>query len=178
MAIVSTDQLQTQYSHDIIQEEILLRSENKRTHLSIEFNQDRPLPDRSIEIIEPHRITSYKIKSTSRLQMISNFMGYATEQVVAVTSNITAKRSRNYSNANKSPIKRTTARYMRNQSLAQYQYFTHNESSENADGGQEAAAVKFWGPDVFYGKVHSNDDIWIQQAGAGNNSGWPTFYDM
>lgn len=178
MGLVISDQVQTQYQHDIIQEELLLRSENRRTHLSVEYNKDRPLPDRTVAIEEPHRRTVYKIRSTSRVELISNFMGYATEQVVAVTSVITAKRGRSYSNVNLSPAKRSTSRYMRNESLAQYQYFTHIEASENADGGQEAAAVKFWGPDVFYGKVHSNDDIWIQQAGGGNNSGWPTFHDM
>lgn len=176
MAMVTSDQVQTQYVHDLIQEEILLRSENRRTHLSIEFNQYRPLPSRSVEINEPHRNTTYNITSSSSVELISNFMGYATEQVVAVRSDITARRGRG--NAILSPAKRSTTRYMRNESLAQYQYFTNIEASENEDGGTEAAAVKFWGPDEFYGKVHSNDDIWIQQAGGGNNSGWPTFYDM
>jgi hypothetical protein len=176
--LVATDQLKTQYQQDMIQEEILLRSENRRTHLSIEYNQNRPLPPRTVEINEPHRNTTYNINSRSRVKMISNFMGYATEQVVEVTSSITAKRARPFQNANFSPIQRSTTRYMRNESLAQYQYFTDKETSENADGGHDASLVKFWGPDVFHGKVHSNDDIWIQEAGGGSNNNWPTFYDM
>jgi type IX secretion system substrate protein len=57
-----------------------------------------------------------------------------------------------------------------------FQHFSDKEHSVNADGGIEATMMKFWGPDVFEGPVHSNSDIWIQQAGGGNNGGWPTFY--
>ncbi|MCK4653037.1 MAG: hypothetical protein KAU01_01165, partial [Candidatus Cloacimonetes bacterium] len=60
--------------------------------------------------------------------------------------------------------------------LSNFQYFTDIEKSENADGGTAAGMVKFWGPDVLYGPVHSNDDIWIAQVGGGSNNGWPTFY--
>ncbi|MBL7148655.1 MAG: T9SS type A sorting domain-containing protein [Candidatus Cloacimonetes bacterium] len=60
--------------------------------------------------------------------------------------------------------------------LSNFQHFTDTEESENADGGSTAAIVKFWGPDILYGPVHSNDDIWIQNAGGGINQGWPTFY--
>ena len=34
----------------------------------------------------------------------------------------------------------------------------------------------FWGPDVYWGPVHSNDDIWIMQGGGGSNNEWPTFH--
>lgn len=60
--------------------------------------------------------------------------------------------------------------------LSNFQHFTDTEESENADGGSAAAIVKFWGPDILYGPVHSNDDIWIQNGGGGINGGWPTFY--
>ena len=55
-----------------------------------------------------------------------------------------------------------------------YQYFTNFEKSEN-DDGTGYGLLKFWGPDFFEGSSHSNDDIWIQQAGGGSNNGWPTF---
>ncbi len=60
--------------------------------------------------------------------------------------------------------------------LANFQYFTDIEKSENADGGSAAGMLKFCGWDILYGPVHSNDDIWIQNAGGGINQGWPTFY--
>ncbi len=178
IGIVEKDHLHTYYQQDMIQQELLLRTEAYRTSISIEVNPNRPLPERSVEIIDPEKVTTYTIKNTSRPETISNFMGYATEQVVAVNSRITGKRARKNTSADKLPIVRETERYLRNQSLAQYQYFSDTEASENEDSGVIAdVAVKFWGPDVFYGKVHSNDDIWIQQAGGGNNGGWPTFYD-
>lgn len=175
VAIVQTDQVQTQYQQDMLQEELLLRSDAARTLFSLELS--RPILERRVEVLEPHRTTSYTIKSIQRTISIENFMGFTTEQAVAVTSTISAKRSRLFSSQNVSPIKRATERYLRRESLAQFQYFTDQESSENVDGGTEAGAVKFWGPDVLNGPVHSNDDIWIQQAGGGNNGGWPTFYD-
>ena len=60
-------------------------------------------------------------------------------------------------------------------SLSEYVYFSLSEESENADYSQESATVKFWGPDILDGPVHSNTDIWIQQGGGGNNEGFPTF---
>ena len=105
-------------------------------------------------------------------------MGYAAQQAVAVRSHIIAKRARKFDRSYKSPVERLSEKILQHESLAEFQYFTDIEESENADGGTEAAAVKFYGPDILYGKVHSNDDIWIQQAGGGSNEGWPTFYEM
>ena len=179
IALVSSDQLKTQYEQDIIQEEILLRSEATRTHLAIEYDKNGPLPDRKTEVNSPSRTTSYIIQNKKETTVFNSFMGYATQEGLAIRSLITAKRSPMYSFFNIVPAKRYMERILSGESLAQYQYFTQYESSENADGGSEdVVRVKFWGPDVLTGKVHSNDDIWIQQAGGGNNNGWPTFYEM
>jgi hypothetical protein len=178
MVITGHNQLQTQYSHDKIQEELLLRSEGIRLHLAIEHDSARELPDRVVEIMEPDRRTTYSIKSRGELIVINSFMGLATEQAYAIQSLISAKRERWLVQSYNSPIKRYSERLIKNRSLAEYQYFTDVEASENADGGFEAALVKFWGPDDMYGPVHSNDDIWVQQAGGGSNDGWPTFHSM
>lgn len=173
MVITSHDQLQTQYSHDKVQEELLLRTEAIRLHLALEHDDSRPLPDRDIEIIEPNRITTYHIKSKGQQIIIDSFMGLATEQAYAIQSLISAKRERRLTLSYQSPVKRYSERLIKNKSLAEYQYFTDIEASENADGGFEAGLVKFYGADDMYGPVHSNDDIWIQQSG-----GWPTFHSM
>lgn len=167
------DSLQIEYSNDKIQEEMLLRTEAKRTELSIEFNDTRPLPDRTVEINTDDRNTVYHINNQLTTTILSNFMGYATEQVKVVESLITAERGYLNNPAYKSPIKRYTEKYLHSESLAQYQYFTDVEESENADGDFDASIVKFWGYDEFWGKVHSNDDIYIQNVG-----GWPTFHDF
>jgi len=178
MVLTGQNQLQTQYSHDQIQEELLLRSEATRLHLALEHDDSRPLPGRIVEILEPNRRTTYYISSRGQHIIIDSFMGLATEQAYAIQSLISAKRERWIVQSYRSPIKRYSERLIKNKSLAEYQYFTDIESSENADGGQAAALVKFWGPDNFHGPVHSNDDIWIQCAGGGTNNGWPTFNDM
>ncbi|HPR18214.1 MAG TPA: hypothetical protein PLD62_08200, partial [Candidatus Cloacimonadota bacterium] len=53
--------------------------------------------------------------------------------------------------------------------LSYYGYFTNTEYSENSDQG--ADVLKFTCPDILYGPIYSNDDIWIQ-----NRDGWPTFF--
>ncbi|MEA2104795.1 MAG: hypothetical protein U9P79_09190 [Candidatus Cloacimonadota bacterium] len=169
-----TDNVQFQYEQDQIQEEILLRSEARRTHLSVEYNQNRAIPSRTVQTSFPFRTRTYNISSTKHLESINNFMGFPTAQALAIRSLITAKTgSESSGSAAYSPVKRYTERLLRNESLAQYQYFSHWEASENADGGIEAGKVKFWGQDEFFGKVHSNDDIWVQNVG-----GWPTFHAL
>ena len=59
-----------------------------------------------------------------------------------------------------------------------FSFFEETDNSENADGEDILTPKKFSGEDVVVGKVHSNDDIWIQQAGGGNNNGWPTFLEL
>ncbi|HHE38305.1 MAG TPA: hypothetical protein ENL20_07005 [Candidatus Cloacimonetes bacterium] len=174
--LVQNDHLQTQYQNDKIQEELLLRSEAVRTQLSLENDKNKPLPEREVEILANDRITTYTIENKKEYTMISNFMGYATAEAVAIRSLASARRSRIFIKTNYSPIKRYSERLLRNESLAQYQYFSDEEASENAEGTDDP--VKFWGPDVLNGPVHSNSDIWIQQAGGGNNMGWPTFHAM
>jgi len=58
--------------------------------------------------------------------------------------------------------------------LTDFMYFTDTEKSENEDGGPAASILKFWGPDVLDGPVHTNDDIWIFCCGGG----WPTFHGL
>ena len=173
MVVTGYNQLETQYSHDKIQEELLLRSEATRLHLSLEHDKNRPVPGRIIEILNPDRKTTYFISSRGQLIVLESFMGLATQQAFAIQSLITARRDRWIARSFKSPIERYSERLIKNKSLAEYQYFTNVEASENEDGGPEAAQVKFYGADDLYGPVHSNDFIWIQNSG-----GWPTFHDM
>ena len=174
IGLANYDQRMTEYECQLIQEELLLRSEAVRTHLNIEFNEDLPLPARTDDLnlnFFQNKVTKYKISNSKERTVLSNFMGYATAEAIAVRSYITAERSGVYTKL--SPAKRYSERLLRNESLAQYQYFTDKEKSENEDGGFEAGLVKFYGYDELFGPVHSNDDIWIQNVG-----GWPTFHDM
>jgi len=63
---------------------------------------------------------------------------------------------------------------LQEKSLAEFQHFTEFEKSENEDGGFVSGLMVFRGiMDEYFGPVHSNDDIWIQNMG-----GWPTFHSM
>jgi len=179
VGMVSNSEIQTQYDHDAVQEELLLRSEADRSHLAYEHNSDFYPPPRTVQISDEigKRQTLYSIKNKIEQRFVTIFLGQAGEQAVAVMSKIEAKRGRRSSFLYTSPVKRFTERLIRNQSLAQYQYFSHTEKSENEEGNPNER-VKFWGPDVLNGPVHSNDDIWIQHAGGGNNNNRPTFYSM
>ena len=178
VGMVSNSEIMTQYDHDAIQEELLLRSESIRSHLAIEHNSSMYPPSRTVFIqdVKGRRQTVYDIKNKTEQRFVTIFLGQATEQAIAVMSLITAKRGRPRSIRYTSPIQRFSERLVRTQSLAQYQYFSHYEKSENDEG--EDDLVKFWGPDVLNGPVHSNDDIYIQHAGGGNNSNRPTFYSL
>jgi len=180
LSIVRQDCYMTQSTHDLLQEELLLRAEVQRTKAIIEANPNRPLPDRQIEIIEPDRVTTYSIDNKKEATMIVNFMGFPSESAFKIRSLATAKRGRRFFPSRELQSKRYMERLIKHQSLAQYQYFTDSEASENAEGNpdSDAGKVKFWGPDVFTGKVHSNSDIYIQQAGGGDNGGWPIFEEM
>ncbi|MCD4818027.1 MAG: T9SS type A sorting domain-containing protein [Candidatus Cloacimonetes bacterium] len=56
--------------------------------------------------------------------------------------------------------------------LSDFQHFTNTECSENSEDGCDL--LKFWGPDELYGKVHSNDDIYIMW----NENSFPVFHDF
>jgi hypothetical protein len=45
------------------------------------------------------------------------------------------------------------------------------------DRSHPASTVRFFGPDIIRGRVHSNDDIFVRRIGGGTNDGWPTFYE-
>ncbi|HQQ68328.1 MAG TPA: hypothetical protein PLX77_05820, partial [Candidatus Cloacimonadota bacterium] len=56
--------------------------------------------------------------------------------------------------------------------FSEFMYFTDQDLSP------AGMNVYFYGQDVLTGKVHSNTDIHIKNAGGGNNGGWPTFLNL
>jgi len=77
-----------------------------------------------------------------------------------------------YYGANKSMVRKYSELTIIQTSFSEFMYFTDNDMSPNNTN------VYFYGYDVVTGKVHSNSDIQIKQAGGGNNSGWPTFLNL
>lgn len=180
LAIAHQDTMMANQSQDLLQQELLLRAEIDRLKMFVEVNENRPLPDKQVEIIEEDRVRTYSLDNDREQVYIDNFMGFAQESAYALRSLATVKAGRRYYFSPELPSKRYIERLIKHESLAQYQYFSNREGSENSEGNptSEAGRVKFWGPDVLNGKVHSNSDIYIQNAGGGDNGGWPTFHDM
>jgi len=73
-------------------------------------------------------------------------------------------------NANSSMVKRYAETRVYPARFNSFMSFTDIEQTPNG------TPSFYWGPDVIYGKVFSNSDIWIKQAGGGINNGWPTFH--
>jgi len=175
--MISTDSSLFETQTDIIQEELLLRSESKRSdmmlarHLSILYG-------RKVQINNSDRLTTYKIDLTKRTESVNLFGSYVSSRVEVVGAYATAKRSGYFTNGHKSPVSRYTEKFLHQESLAQYFYFTDTDESENADGNDAAKKVYFYGKDILYGKVHSNSDIWIKHSTGDANPdapGWPLF---
>jgi len=77
-----------------------------------------------------------------------------------------------YYGANKSIVRKYGELTIVQTRFSEFMYFTDNDMSPNNTN------VYFYGYDVITGKVHSNSDIKIKQAGGGNNNGWPTFLNL
>ncbi|MDZ4182193.1 MAG: hypothetical protein U1B83_04890, partial [Candidatus Cloacimonadaceae bacterium] len=75
-----------------------------------------------------------------------------------------------FSNPKHSIIRKYSILTLESETFAKFMYFTDTDESMHGNN------VYFWGPDVLYGRVHSNSKIWIKQAGGGSNNGWPTFH--
>jgi hypothetical protein len=170
LLLAKNDTVFLSYQMDMLQENLLIRSELIRSDIVVRLNKDN-LSDRIVTVKDGDFHTQYTVQTElSKWTIDSNLRS-------VIRTLVTARRGSETLIKTESPIKRYNERVIQKRTLAQFQYFTESEESENADGGAEAARVKFWGPDVLYGPVHSNSDIWIQQAGGGDNQGWPTFWD-
>ena len=168
--LVSYDSVNLSYQMDMIQEDILIRSEMTRSDVAMRLDKDH-LADRYVTVDDGDFVTTYTVETDlAQWTEESNLRN-------VIRTLVTANRGKGVSNRQESPIRRFVERLVQKTTLAQFQYFTDIEKSENEDGGFDASLVKFWGPDEFWGPVHSNDDIWIQNGGGGDNGGWPTFHD-
>jgi hypothetical protein len=183
MTLVQMDTNEVHYLQDKFQQELFLRSEVKRINLLLE-NNSVILPPRTIEMVNDNRVATYKIKLKQKRVTLTNALGLPMEEAVAVQALITQTRNRAFVvNATKSPVARYIEKLSNRKNLSQYAYFSDNEASDlYLDGPQ--ARVKFWGLDELWGPVHSNKNIWIQEASGSGTPvndqapGWPLFHGM
>lgn len=171
------DTIDARYDFDSIQQLHFLRSEVSRAH-SLTQRMDYSgegyvLPTRFATIASSHSKNIYRMQTKVGRENISTGGGLYFSQGYNIKSLINTNRgvgSTTLFGNRLSVVKTYGEKGIRRNSFAGYHYFTDTDQSTNATN------VYFWGPDVIYGKVHSNTDIWLKQAGGGDNNGWPTFW--
>lgn len=175
------DIISFQYEYENAQSLLLLRSEAYRGQ-AITQKLGRvviavPTTERTIEVRSSALKKTFKIKSLitpgHTFFTDENVTAGDQKQVTEVHSRVNIKAGVGHAafiSARNSIVRKYGVFTLETETFAKFMYFTDKESDPN--GG----AVRFYGPDVLYGRVHSNSDIWIRQLGGGSNNGWPTFY--
>ena len=178
------DTVAFQYDYEAIQTMLFLRSEAYRGQKIAQRMGSVLIPVRtSVRNIE---VTHSALRKTFNIQsLIAQGAGINDEpdfsqdvvsrQFTIVKSLVKSKTGAGPSvlyNPKFSMIRKYGVYTLETETFAKYMYFTDTDESM---AGQN---VYFYGPDLTYGRVHSNSDIWIKQAGGGTNGGWPTFYGL
>jgi hypothetical protein len=171
------DTIDARYDADGVQQLHFLRSEVGRAQMVTQLmdysGEGYVLPNRFATVISSDAKNVYKMQTKVTRENISTGGGLYFSQGYNIKSLIKTNRGAGSTSlfGNRLSMVRTYGeKGIRRNSFAGYHYFTDTDQSTNATN------VYFWGPDVIYGKVHSNTDIWLKQAGGGTNNGWPTFY--
>ena len=164
------------WQQDRLQQELLVRSESGR----ITFLQGRDIfTNRRVEIVGKDRVTTHTLNYRNPpAQLITDpsFLGDLTQayQISAMCITRHSRINTPLNTNNRSPVQTYFEKLTRRSSLAQYQYFTDREISDiTNDPNDVAGVVRFNGDDELFGRVHSNENIVIQNTG----SGWPKFHD-
>lgn len=170
-----------QFEYESAQAQILLRSESLRGQAVLQkignVLIETPTTERSVEVAGSNLKKTFRIKSL----LLPGGSFYSDEtvvagdqkQVVQVHSRVNTRTGIGQAamgNQRRSLVRKYGVFTLETETFAKFMYFTDMEKDPNNE------PVRFYGPDVLYGRVHSNDDIWIRNAGGGSNSGWPTFH--
>jgi len=180
ISVVNDDNNSINWLRDRLQQELLLRSEVIRLNYVLERDLVL-LPKRQVEIIGKDRVSTYMINHRKFNDNVSNGLGTVSEatKIETMCASKSSRRNVPSPTGKNSPVLSFMEKVSQRSSLAQYQYFTDKEISDlTNDPAHISAQVKFWGPDELDGRIHSNDYIYVQNAGGGNNGGWPTFRDL
>ncbi len=181
--IALKDAVASRMQFDALQETHMLRYQAFRGLMAcraIDYSGEGfSLQLQKFEVMTTDARTTYFMQTKILKSNVSTGGGLYTTNGYTVQSLVTAKRgggSGIYWSRNYSPVRKYAEKDIRRSTFAGYHYFSDIDQSENADLGADAGKVYFYGPDVIYGRVHSNTDIWVEQLGGGNNDGWPTFF--
>lgn len=174
--MVASGNLLTKYDCAKLQQFNIIRSECGRAQAIAESMESIPddiyLRERVIAV--DGSATGNQYVSKTRLMKVQPVQEHALfkNKEYKIMSLVTLKNMASHIsaiNSIQSQVKSYGEKHIRRATLAGYHYLTDTDKSPNNTN------VYFWGPDVVYGRVHSNTDIWIKQMGGGTNNGWPTF---
>ena len=180
-SLAMRDAVAFQYDFESVQSIILLRSESFRGQRIAQRLPNLLAPVRTSVRYVP--VTNSALKKTFVIQSELNrgdlipvhddvVMGDQ-KQVTQIRSLVKSKSGTGSSvfySPNYSLVRKFGVYTLESETFAKFMYFTDTDESPNQ------TRVFFYGPDLIHGRVHSNTDIWIKQAGGGTNGGWPTFY--
>lgn len=171
------DTVDARHDFDGIQQLHLLRSETIRAQSvaqRMDYSGDGfTLPTRFATVQTSHSKNMYRMQTKTVKENIATGGGMYFSQGYTIKTLVQSNRgggSTSLFGNRLSMVSKYGEKGIRRNSFAGYHYFTDTDQSMNG------TPVYFWGPDVIYGKVHSNSDIWLKQLGGGSNNGWPTFY--
>jgi len=180
-SLAMRDAVAFQYDFESVQSMILLRSESFRGQRIAQRLGNIMVPVRTSVRYVP--VTNSALKKTFVIQSQLSRGGLVavdSDVVMGDQKQITQIRSLVKSKTGTGPsvfyspkfslIRKYGVYTLESETFAKFMYFTDTDESTNE------TPVYFYGPDLIYGRVHSNSDIWIKQAGGGSNGGWPTFY--
>lgn len=170
-----------QYDYEGFQTMLLLRSEASRGQKIAQRLGAVLIPirtsERNVEITNSAMRKTFKIQSLlsqgGLLNLQEDVVAGDKKQMTQVKSLVKSKSGVGQSammNPRFSIIRKYGIYTLETETFAKFMYFTDTDESPAEQN------VYFYGPDLVYGRVHSNTDIWIKQAGGGTNGGWPTFF--
>ncbi|HOH82955.1 MAG TPA: hypothetical protein PKW22_05995, partial [Candidatus Syntrophosphaera thermopropionivorans] len=179
-SMAMNDVVAFQYDFENFQSTLFLRSEAYRGQKIAQKLGTILIPvrtsERSIELTNSALKKTFKIQSLlSKGRLLTSqevVMGDQKQQTI-VESLVKSKTGIGQvaaMNSKFSMIRKYGIYTLETETFAKYMYFTDTDESPNGTN------VYFHGPDMLYGRVHSNTDIWIKQTYGGVNGGWPIFY--
>ena len=173
------DVLSFHYEYENTQSLLLLRSEAQRGQAIMGMLGVITIPvttsERTVEVASSQVTKTFKIKSlltSGGTELVDeNITQGDHRQITNVHSRVYTHKGIRYAAATnpRSIVKKYGVYTLEYETFAKFMYFTDFDKDPNG------SPIRHYGPDIFYGRVHSNEDIWIRQAGGGNNGGWPTF---
>jgi hypothetical protein len=170
-----------QYDYEGFQGMILLRSEAYRGQKIAQRMGSVLIPirtsERTVELSNSAMRKSFKIQSLlskgGNLTIQDEVVMGDQKQMTQVASLVKCKTGTGQTammNTRFSMIRKYGIYTLASETFAKFMYFTDTDESSNE------TPVYFHGPDLVYGRVHSNSDIWIKKTTGGVNDGWPIFY--